>query len=52
MAATGVLDLKKFEADCVKGIVDKTWIPIFQTAVKTCTSLNASRFCQFSFFEF
>lgn len=40
-SAAGALDLKKIEADFVKG-VDKTWAPLVTAGVKKCGPIAAS----------
>jgi hypothetical protein len=42
--AAGVLDLKKIDADFVKGVGDKAWVPLVQAAIKKCGPAATSKY--------
>jgi hypothetical protein len=43
-SAAGVLDLKKMDADFVKGVGDKAWVPLVQAAIKKCGPAATSKY--------
>jgi hypothetical protein len=43
-SAAGALDLKKIDADFVKGVGDKAWVPIVQAAIKKCGAVATSKY--------
>lgn len=51
-SAAGVLDLKKIEADLVKGVNDKTWAPLVSTGIKTCAPVASSKYFHFHYLSF
>jgi hypothetical protein len=42
--AAGVLDLKKMDADFVKGVADKAWAPLVSAAIKKCGPAAACKY--------
>jgi hypothetical protein len=42
--AAGVLDLKKMDADFVKGVADKAWAPLVSAAIKKCGPAAAGKY--------
>jgi hypothetical protein len=43
-STAGALDLKKIDADFVKGVNDKTWAPIVQAAIKKCGAAATGKY--------
>jgi hypothetical protein len=43
-STAGALDLKKIDADFVKGVNDKTWAPLVTAAIKKCGATATSKY--------